>query len=144
MNDPAEKGTVLQIDVEKVLAAKNPSLARTIPSFVIRYLRRIIHQDEINTLISENVHLRDAKFVEAILKCMSTSYRVFGSENIPAAGRYIFVSNHPLGGRRIIKKKKENTKKYTDIKFPINDILMKITNHSGIFLPVKKHGSKTK
>ncbi len=144
MNDPAEKGTVLQIDVEKVLAAKNPSLARTIPSFVIRYLRRIIHQDEINTLISENVHLRDAKFVEAILKCMSTSYRVFGSENIPAAGRYIFVSNHPLGGLDGLVFINELSKYYTDIKFPVNDILLNLTNLSGIFLPVNKHGSQAR
>ena len=33
MNSSAEKDVVLQIDVEQVLASKNPSLAKTIPSF---------------------------------------------------------------------------------------------------------------
>ncbi len=40
--------TILLIDVEKVLRSKNPSLAKAIPSFLINYLKRIIHQDDIN------------------------------------------------------------------------------------------------
>lgn len=144
MNDSNGKGTVLQIDVKKVLVIKNPSLSRTIPSFVIKYLMRIIHQDEINTLLREHGHLRDAKFVEVVLKSMSTSYRVFGSENIPASGRYIFVSNHPLGGLDGLVFINELSKHYTDIKFPVNDILLNLTNLSGIFLPVNKHGSQAR
>ena len=105
---------------------------------------RIIHQDEINTLLREHGHLRDAKFVEVVLKSMSTSYRVFGSENIPASGRYIFVSNHPLGGLDGLVFINELSKHYTDIKFPVNDILLNLTKLSGIFLPVNKHGSQAR
>ena len=36
---------VLQLDVEKVIADKNPKLLKVIPKFIIRYLKRIIHQD---------------------------------------------------------------------------------------------------
>jgi putative hemolysin len=33
---------------------------------------------------------------------------------------------------------------FTDIKFPVNDILTSIENFSGIFLPVNKHGAQGK
>ena len=39
---------VIQIDVEAILAAKAGKKARYIPRFVISYLKKIIHQDEVN------------------------------------------------------------------------------------------------
>lgn len=135
---------VLQIDVQKVLESKNPSLAKTVPSFLINYLKRIIHQDEINELLRMNSHLKDAGFVRATLDYMKTTYRVYGSENIPATGRYIFVSNHPLGGLDGLVFMNELSKYYGNIKFPVNDILMNIKNLSGFFLPVNKHGGQAR
>lgn len=144
MNDSEDKAGGLQIDVEKVLAAKNPSLAKRIPSFLINYLKRIIHQDEINELLRVNGHLRDAEFVEATLKFMKTTYKVYGSENIPTSGKNIFVSNHPLGGLDGLVFMNELSKYHRDIKFPVNDILLNLTNLSGIFIPVNKHGGQAK
>lgn len=144
MNESAEQNPVLQIDVGKVFASKNPSLAKTIPSFVIKYLKRIIHQDEINGLLRENGLLKDAEFVEFTLKFLNTEYHVYGSENIPSSGRFIFVSNHPLGGLDGLIFINELSKYYKNIKFPVNDILMNITNLSGIFMPINKHGSQAK
>ena len=46
-----EKKEPLQIDVGAVLRSKNPSLAKAVPSFLIRYLKKIIHQDGINELL---------------------------------------------------------------------------------------------
>ena len=46
------------IDVEKVIASKNPTLAKLLPGFVLRYLKRIIHEDEINTFDTNNkIHM---------------------------------------------------------------------------------------
>lgn len=140
MDGPADKDAVLQIDVQKVLESKNPSLARTIPSFLINYLKRITHQDDINDLLRRNSHLKGAEFVKATLEYMKTTYRVFGSENIPSSGRYIFVSNHPLGGLDGLVFMNELSKYFKEIRFPVNDILMNIKNMSGLFLPINKHG----
>ena len=137
------KGTGIQmIDVAKVLRDKNPSLARIIPGFLINYLKRIIHQDELNRFLQESGHLRDADLIEAGLKFMNISYTVSGRENIPAEGRYIFVSNHPLGGLDGAVFIFELSRYYSCIKFPVNDILTNIENLNGIFLPVNKHGSQ--
>lgn len=133
---------VRTIDVEKVISAKNPRLAKTIPSFLIKYLKNIIHQNELNEILTNFAHLRDAEFIEAALGYLKISYNVFGKENIPASGRYIFVSNHPLGGLDGLVFINELSKYFKNVKFPVNDILTNIDNLSGIFLPVNKHGSQ--
>lgn len=132
---------VFQIDVEKVLFDKNPKLKKTLPGFIIRYLKRIVHQDEINTIIRENRTLTGALFNDAVLRNMGITYRVHGAENIPSGGRNIFVSNHPLGGLDGMVFMSELSKHFPEIKFPVNDILLYIENYSGVFLPVNKHGA---
>ncbi len=134
----------LKIDVEDVLLSKNPSLAKAVPSFFINYLKRIVHQEEINYFLKKYGHLRDTEFVSAGLEYFEIKYTVHGSGNIPSAGRYFFVSNHPLGGLDGLVFMNELSKYFSDIKFPVNDILMNITNLSGIFLPINKHGGQAK
>jgi hypothetical protein len=131
-----------KIDVESVLYSKNRSLRKIIPGFIINYLKRIIHQDELNYFLEKWGHLKDAELIEAGLNHFEIKFRVFGSEKIPAAGRYVFVSNHPLGGLDGLVFIYELSKHFPDIKFPVNDILTTIKNLSGIFLPVNKHGNQ--
>jgi 1-acyl-sn-glycerol-3-phosphate acyltransferase len=133
-----------QIDVGKVLYSKNPALKKVVPDFVVNYLKRIVHQDEINDFLSKWGHLRNAELVGAFLKYFEITYKVFGTENIPKTGRYFFVSNHPLGGLDGIVFIYELSKHFPDIKFPVNDILTNIENLSGVFLPINKHGSQGK
>jgi len=130
------------IDVEKVLSSKNPALAKAIPGFVVKYLKRVVHQDELNIFLNKWGHLKDSHLIEAGLKHFEIKFRVFGTENIPETGRYIFVSNHPLGGLDGLVFIYELSKHFPDIKFPVNDILTNIENLSGIFLPVNKHGAQ--
>jgi putative hemolysin len=135
---------IQKIDVKNVIYSKNPTLARVIPGFVINYLKRIVHQDELNEFLGKWGHLRDSALIEAGLKHFEIKYKVFKSEIIPESGRYIFVSNHPLGGLDGLVFIYELSKHFHDIKFPVNDILTNIKNLSGIFLPVNKHGSQAK
>lgn len=131
----------LQVDVEKILADKNPKIRRLLPGFVIRYLKRIVHQDDINEILRNFAHLRGAEFNDAALGFMGIRYRAFGVENLPRGGRNIFVSNHPLGGLDGMVFMSELTKHFPAIKFPVNDILLYIENYGDIFLPVNKVGS---
>ena len=142
MDSPPNSSENQRIDVENVLFSKNPALAKTVPGFVVNYLKKIVHQDELNIFLEKYGHLRDAELIAAGLSHFEIKYRVTGSENIPAAGRFIFVSNHPLGGLDGLVFIYELSKHFPDIKFPVNDILTNIRNLSGIFLPVNKHGSQ--
>jgi len=144
MEESSKEKNFLKIDVGEVLKSKNPALAKAVPSFVISYLKRIIHQDEINELLKRYGHLKDAEFISATLEFFEIRYQVYGKENIPSGGRYFFVSNHPLGGLDGLVFMNELSKYFRDIKFPVNDILMNIENLSGIFLPINKHGGQAK
>ncbi len=132
------------IDVENVLYSKNPFLKKTVPSFVINYLKRIVHQDELNEFLRLFGNLKNAELIFAGLQHFKIKYKVSGSENIPKKGRYIFVSNHPLGGLDGLVFIYELSKYFENIKFPVNDILTNIENLNGIFLPVNKHGAQGK
>ena len=131
----------LQLDVEKILADKNPKIHRVLPGFVIRYLKRIAHQDGINNILRNFANLRGAAFNDAALGYMGITYRAHGVENLPKGGRNIFVSNHPLGGLDGMVFMSELTKHFPAIKFPVNDILLYIENYGDIFLPVNKVGT---
>lgn len=144
MERSSENKGFRKIDVKEVLRSRNPSLAKAIPSFVINYLKRTIHQDELNYLLTNYGHLKDAEFVEASLNFFKIKYKVFGQENIPSDGRFIFVSNHPLGGLDGLVFIYELSKYFRSIKFPVNDLLMNVDNLSGIFIPVNKHGAQAK
>jgi putative hemolysin len=138
----ANNNSGLLIDVEKVLESKNPALKKIMPRFLLTWLKKIMHQDELNNFLVEHKDLKDEKFVAAWLEYINIKYRVIG--NIPAEGRYFFVSNHPLGGLDGVVFMNEIVKWHSSIKFPVNDILTYIENMSGIFLPINKHGSQNK
>ena len=133
-----------KIDVKNVIYSKNPALARAVPGFVINYLKKIVHQDELNEFLRKWGYLKDSELIEAGLRHFEIKFKVFNSEIIPESGRYIFVSNHPLGGLDGLVFIYELSKHFHEIKFPVNDILTNIKNLSGIFLPVNKHGSLAK
>ncbi len=141
VNGMEQTRSPLQIDVEAILTEKNPSVRRFVPGFLIRYLKRIVHQDEINEILSSFHSLRGIEFNSAVLGYMGISYHAHGTENLPSGGRNIFVSNHPLGGLDGMVFIDELSKYFPSVKFPVNDILMYIENYSDIFLPVNKVGT---
>ncbi len=139
--EPSSAGSKTpRINVREVLRAKNRNLAKVIPSFIINYIENIIHQEELNGFLQRSGHLRDKEFIEASLEFLFTEYTAYGHENIPSEGRFIFVSNHPLGGLDGLVFMNEVSKYFDNVRFPVNDILLSLENMSGIFLPVNKHG----
>ena len=42
------------IDIKRLVKSKSPKVAKWIPGFVFNYLKRILHQDEINAFLREN------------------------------------------------------------------------------------------
>lgn len=84
-------------------------------------------------------------FAHGMLEYLEVSFRVEGAENLPdPAGRYIFVANHPLGGPDGIILISFLGQKYSNLKFPVNDLLLNLKNLNNIFLPVNKHGALAK
>ncbi|MEY1638268.1 1-acyl-sn-glycerol-3-phosphate acyltransferase [Tenuifilum osseticum] len=131
------------IDIDKVIASKSPRLQRALPRFIVRYLKRIIHQDEINEVLQKHGHKQGVDFIEEALKVMQVTYSVKGIENLKPDGRYLFASNHPLGGLDGMILIHLLGKRYPEVKFPVNDLLMHITQLHNIFIPINKHGAQS-
>jgi len=131
------------IDIENVFRTKNPKLAWWIPGFVFSFLRRIIHENEINDFLFSNRDYYGLDFVDAIIKGFGAIIEVKGVENIPLTGRYIIASNHPLGALDGVALMQVIGKVRRDIVFPVNDLLMYLPNLQELFIPINKHGSNT-
>src|ERR1035437_2015010 len=131
------------IDVEKVFHDKSPRIASKIPQFVYNYLKKIIHQDTLNEAISRFDDQLGLEFVNSILGFMGVNITYEGLENIPAEGKYIFASNHPLGGLDGLALMKVAGMVRKDIVFPVNDLLMNVPNLQPLFIPINKHGSNS-
>ncbi|MBN2615663.1 MAG: 1-acyl-sn-glycerol-3-phosphate acyltransferase [Bacteroidales bacterium] len=144
MQDSKEEKEPFQpeyIDVEKVIENKSPKLRKALPGFVIRYLKRIVHQDDLNEFLSQYGHLTGLPFIAGALETMNTKLEVIGAENIPKSGKAIVASNHPLGGLDGLALMLTVGTIRNDLIFPVNDILMNIKNLEPLFIPINKHGS---
>jgi putative hemolysin len=73
-------------------------------------------------------------------KFANASVSVVNEELIPKEGRYIVVSNHPLGAIDGLALITLIGQYRSDIKFPVNDLLMILNQMHGIFTPINKHG----
>lgn len=134
-----EAWRTLTIDVDKIIAAK--SNGRRVPRFLVNYLKRTIHQDDINQYIVARRNCRDIDFADDIIKKFKATMDVYGLERVPASGRFIFASNHPMGGLDGMALISAVGRRFRDLKFPVNDMLLFLKNFSGIFLPVNKTGT---
>ena len=129
------------INLEKVISDKSPRLAKMLPGFVYSYLKKIIHQDQVNGTIYRHRNKFGVDFVDAILNEFGVIVKSHNLENVPKNGRYLLASNHPLGGLDGLALMREVSKVRSDFLFPVNDLLMNLPNLKELFIPVNKHGS---
>lgn len=135
----------LKLDLDKVLIEKAPKLYNKIPRFVINYLKRKIHLDELNEILTIYADKEGVDFMTSVVGYFDLTLDVHGLENIPEDGRYIFASNHPLGGLDGICLSAVIGEKFDKkIKYVVNDVLYFIRNLQPIFLPVNKYGRQSK
>ena len=92
------KQGVTKIDIKQVLAQKAPKASRKIPGFIVDYLIRTVHQEELNDILTRYHDKEGVDFMRELIGYFDLTLNLVHEENIPTEGRYIFASNHPLGG----------------------------------------------
>lgn len=132
-----------QIDIEAIIGGKNPMLIKRLPKFVIRYIKKIVHQDEVNRILRENKDLKGVDFCHDLIKRFNITLKVSGMENIPNSGGVILASNHPLAGMDSMALVQVISEIRKDIKFIVNDLLMNLENLKDLFVGVNKVGKKS-
>lgn len=136
---------ITQIDIKQVLQQKAPSAARKIPGFVVDYLIRTVHQDELNDILRRYHDKDGVAFMQELIGYFDLNLELVNEENIPAGGRYIFASNHPLGGLDGICLSAVIGGHFDGkIRYLVNDLLLYLSNLRSIFVPINKHGAQGK
>ncbi len=144
MNEISEK----TIDVRQILRGKMGAKAKYVPGFIVKWLERILHQDEVNEFLWDNRDRTGVEWLESCLKYLDTTLDIVGEENLPDGddGRlYTFVSNHPLGGQDGVALGAILGRHYGgNFRYLVNDLLMNLPGLAPLCIPINKTGRQSR
>lgn len=135
------------LDIDRVLRDKLGSRARFVPRILVNYLKRIIHQDELNEFITGEGDKQGVPWLLDCVEYLDMKLDVRGAENLPApdAPPCTFVSNHPLGGQDGVALGAVLGKHYDGrIKYLVNDLLMNLYGLAPLCVPINKTGAQSR
>ena len=135
----------VQINVSDVLRQKAPNAK--VPEFVVNYLRRIVHEEEMNVFLRQHVGETGYVFLDHVVhNLLGCNAVLHGAENIPIGeAPVIFVSTHPLGGLDgMINAMLLHEYRQREMKLIVTDLLMYMRPLEELFVPVNKVGSQSK
>lgn len=130
------------IDLEGVVKKKVPQYYDKIPKFVFSFAKWLLCIDGLNEVLIKYGDKGGVWFANGVIKHQDVSFTLYGEENFPKGGRYIFTSNHPLGGFDGVCYISILTKIYPKVRLIVNDILMVLEPLHDVFLPVNTLGKQ--
>lgn len=136
------------IDVDRILRSKMGDKAGSVPRFVVRWLKKILHQEELNEFLWNAREETGTPWLKHALRRLSNEVRVHGAENLPSANdprRYTFVSNHPMGGIDGMAIGSVIGEHYNDnFRYLVNDLLMNLPGLAPLCIPINKTGRQSR
>lgn len=134
------------VDLDKIIREKAGKKAKYIPGFVKSWLKRTIHQDEVNSFLTRSRDKVGVPFLDECVKYLEMTLHVEGLENLPHDGRlFTFVSNHPLGGQDGVALGSIIGNAFDGkVKYLVNDLLMNLHGLAPLCIPINKTGSQSK
>ncbi len=131
------------IDIDKVLQEKATKVYKWLPRFVINWLKKTLHENDINECMLALKDDEGIVFNTKVLTYMGAKVEAVNSHLIPKTGSVVIASNHPLGGLDGLALIKTVGDVRSDVRFFVNDILKNIKNYGDIFVAVNKLGSSS-
>jgi 1-acyl-sn-glycerol-3-phosphate acyltransferase len=126
------------IDVSKVLSEKAPGLKKWLPKMVENWLKRKLHEDEINYIMNEIKDHYGVEYNNKGLELLGAKIESTNSHFIPKEGGIILAANHPLGGLDGMAFVKTIAEVRPDIHFVVNDVLKNLKNYGDVFIGINK------
>lgn len=141
-----DESIVRIIDIDTILWGKMGDRAKNVPGFVVSWLKRIVHQDEVNRFLWDTRELEGTEWLEACVRYLDMKLIVEGEENLPSKddGKiYTFVSNHPLGGIDGVALGSIIGRHYDGkFRYLVNDLLMNLPGLAPLCIPINKTGAQ--
>lgn len=142
------KVTERTIDIDKILKDKMGVKAKYVPGFLVNWLKRVVHQDQVNAFLWESRDKTGTEWLEACVTYLDMTLEVRGRENLPDPndGRlYTFVSNHPLGGEDGVALGAIIGRHYDSrFRYLVNDLLMNLPGLAPLCIPINKTGNQAR
>ena len=137
-----------QIDIDEILRSKAGPKAKRIPRFIVAWLKRRLHQDQVNDFLRIIGDKEGVPWLKGCLDFLDTKVEVKGLENLPSDAdgrRFTFVSNHPLGGQDGVALGYVLGTHYDGrIKYLVNDLLMFLPGLAPLCIPINKTGKQSR
>lgn len=131
------------IDLRKIFTSKVPKLMKWMPDWLFRKIQKLLHEDDINEILTKYVDKQGLDFVNALIADFNLELELKGIDNLMSSERVLVCSNHPLGGLDGIALIGVVGNHRGETLTPVNDFLMFVKNLQPIFIPVNKVGSAT-
>jgi Putative hemolysin len=136
------------IDIDKILKGKMGAKAKFVPRFMVGWLKRIAHQDQVNAFLWDNRDKSGVEWLEATARYLDMTLEIEGKENLPdpTDGKlYTFVSNHPLGGEDGVALGAVIGRHYGGrFRYLVNDLLMNLPGLAPLCIPINKTGKQSR
>ena len=136
------------IDIDLIMADKMGGKARYVPRFAVEWLKKIVHEDQVNDFLWENRGVTGVEWLERCVDYLGMKLTIEGEENLPPAddGKlYTFVSNHPLGGIDGVALGAVIGRKYGGrFRYLVNDLLMNLPGLAPLCIPINKTGGQSR
>lgn len=133
------------LNLEKTLQQRFPDLHKKPGAkLMVKLLKALTHQDEINQFIETHQHLRGFAFLDRVLEYFNFSYQINSRalNTIPSEGRVIIVANHPIGSLDGLALLKLVRTVRPDVRIVANDLLAQIEPIRSLFIPVDNLSGK--
>lgn len=136
------------IDIDKILRDKMGAKAKFVPSFAVNWLKRILHEDEVNQFLWDSRGLSGTEWLTECVRYLDITLQIEGLENLPDKddGKlYTFVSNHPLGGQDGVALGSIIGKHYDGrFRYLVNDLLLNLPGLKPVSIGINKTGKQSR
>lgn len=122
--------------------------AKFVPLFAISWLKRIVHEDEVNKFLWESRNLSGTEWLTECVRYLQMTIELVGEENLPDKNDgklYTFVSNHPLGGQDGVALGSIIGQHYDGkFRYLVNDLLLNLPGLKPVSIGINKTGRQSR
>jgi len=128
---------IQQLDIENIIRNQKNKFVRNFPKFIINFIKKSFRQNEINRVLKKYHKDYGIDFVRDVIhKHLNIKIKAHNEHFLPEKGKFIFASNHSLGGVDFGVVYSKISEKFKNVKIVANEMFLHIENAKELFLPV--------
>ena len=135
---------MMYINIDTVIRESNSRKLKRLPGFIIKWIEKIIRQEEMNQILTKYSDCKGIEFLPKIIEEFNITIEVDGMENLPESGRCFFLSNHPYGIIDGLVLTNIVADKYGELRSIGNEVFMMVPHLRPLIAAVNVFGRNSK